>query len=157
MGGNGGNGDFAPEMTPFAPENMPFAPEIRPHSPIPVLATGECIPIPPLGECPGKGMTSLRRPRGGGARHAERGVRPAGRGHLRHLSRARHSPPRPKARGQVLLRPSLRPPHSDRCAPLAGPPGGEGAQIAVGRGDSWRRRRQRCPGSRSGTDQAQIY
>ena len=77
------------------------------------------------------------RPRGGGARHAERGVRPAGRGHLRHLSRARHSPPRPKARGQVLLRPSLRPPHSDRCAPLAGPPGGEGAQIAVGRGDSW--------------------
>ena len=28
--GNGGNGDFAPEMTPFAPE-------IRPHSPIPVL------------------------------------------------------------------------------------------------------------------------
>ena len=57
--GNGGNGDFAPEMTPFAPENMPFAPEIRPHSPIRVLATGECIPIPPLGECPGKGMTSL--------------------------------------------------------------------------------------------------
>ena len=45
-GGNGGNGDFAPEMAPFAPENMPFAHEIRPHSPIPVLATGECIPIP---------------------------------------------------------------------------------------------------------------
>ena len=42
-----------------------------------------------------------------------------------------------KARGQVLLRPSLRPPRSDRCAPLAGPPGGEGAQIAVGPGDSW--------------------
>ena len=87
------------------------------------------------------------RPRGGGARHAERGVRPAGRGHLRHLSRARHSPPRPKARGQVLLRPSLRPPHSDRCAPLAGPPGGEGAQIGVGRAIAgcrrWRRRRWR--------------
>ena len=67
------------------------------------------------------------------ARHAERGVRPGGRGHLRHLSRARHSPPRPKARVQVLLRPSLRSPRPDRCAPLAGPPGGEGAQIAVGR------------------------
>ena len=92
-------------------------------------------------------LTRLTRPRGGGARHAERGVRPAGRGHLRHLSRARHSPPRPKARGQVLLRPSLRPPHSDRCAPLAGPPGGEGAQIGVGRAIAgcrrWRRRRWR--------------
>ena len=45
MGGNGGNGDFAPEMTPFAPENMPFAPENGPHSPIPILATKGIIPI----------------------------------------------------------------------------------------------------------------
>ena len=36
MRGNGGDADFAPEMTPFAPENMPFAPENGPHSPIPI-------------------------------------------------------------------------------------------------------------------------
>ena len=45
MGGNGGNGDFAPEMAPFAPENMPFAPENGPHSPIRVWATKGIIPI----------------------------------------------------------------------------------------------------------------
>ena len=46
MRGNGGNADFAPEMTPFAPENMPFAPENGPHSPIPIWATKGIIPIP---------------------------------------------------------------------------------------------------------------
>jgi hypothetical protein len=59
MRGNGGNADFAPEMTPFAPENMPFAPENGPHSPIPILATKGIIPIPaPQGMAP-RGMTPL--------------------------------------------------------------------------------------------------
>ena len=59
MRGNGGNADFAPEMTPFAPENTPFAPENGPHSPIPILATKGIIPIPaPRGMTP-RGMTPL--------------------------------------------------------------------------------------------------
>ena len=59
MRGNGGNADFAPEMTPFAPENMPFAPENGPHSPIPILATKGIIPIPaPRGMAP-RGMAPL--------------------------------------------------------------------------------------------------
>ena len=61
MRGNGGNADFAPEMTPFAPENMPFAPENGPHSPIPILATKGIIPIPaPRGMAP-RGMAPLSR------------------------------------------------------------------------------------------------
>ena len=60
MRGNGGNADFAPEMTPFAPENMPFAPENGPHSPIPILATKGIIPIPALRGMAPRGMAPLR-------------------------------------------------------------------------------------------------
>ena len=60
MRGNGGDADFAPEMTPFAPENMPFAPENGPHSPIPILASKGITPTPtPRGMAP-RGMAPLR-------------------------------------------------------------------------------------------------